>query len=146
MMRSSAGCRVAASDCTDAWLQEAFAEASSREALAVSASEVRTLAGASLDRAFMLVTLMQRVRSFDNATVREVLRRMLSDGATGYSMMNAITSVARDTSDPETRWRLEAAGGGVPALLLGGPSPRDAFDALNLPTQVPNLDREPQLA
>ncbi|MHC4218832.1 MAG: hypothetical protein ACYSU7_10305 [Planctomycetota bacterium] len=43
-----------------------------------------------------------------------------------YGLMNAITSVARDTSDHDTRWRLEEAGGGMLARLLPAPAPGDA--------------------
>jgi hypothetical protein len=39
-----------------------------------------------------------------------------------FGLMNAVTSVARDTHDPELRWRLEELGGGIPAALL---SPAD---------------------
>ena len=35
--------------------------------------------------------------------------------------MNAVTSVARDTRDPETRWRLEELGGGIAILAARGP-------------------------
>ena len=39
--------------------------------------------------------------------------------------MNAVTSVARDTRDPELRWRLEEFGGGIPVAMPerdpGGP-------------------------
>jgi hypothetical protein len=38
-----------------------------------------------------------------------------------FGLMNAVTSLARDTSDPETRWRLEEFGGGVPARLHPAP-------------------------
>jgi hypothetical protein len=34
-----------------------------------------------------------------------------------FGLMNAVTSVARDTSDPEVRWRLEEFGGGVPVAV-----------------------------
>jgi hypothetical protein len=30
-----------------------------------------------------------------------------------FALMNAVTSVARDTRDPEVRWRLEELGGGI---------------------------------
>jgi len=146
MMRSTAGSSVATVDCTDVWLKEALAVASSEEALAVSASEVRTLAGTSFDRAFMIATFMQTHRGFGNESIREILRRMIGDGSTGYALMNAITSVARDTSDPETRWRLEGAGGAIPAVLLAGPGPRVGFDALDIPNSDRSLDREFQLA
>jgi hypothetical protein len=33
-----------------------------------------------------------------------------------FGLMNAVTSVARDTRDPELRWRLEELGGAIPAL------------------------------
>ena len=36
---------------------------------------------------------------------------------TAFGWMNALTAVARETPDPETRWRLEELGGGVPALV-----------------------------
>lgn len=34
-----------------------------------------------------------------------------------FGLMNAVTSVARDTPDPEWRWRLEELGAGIPAGL-----------------------------
>jgi hypothetical protein len=34
-----------------------------------------------------------------------------------YGLMNAVTATARDTRDPELRWRLEELGGGIPALV-----------------------------
>jgi hypothetical protein len=47
-----------------------------------------------------------------------VLRRFRRDGdRSRYGLFNAVTSVARDTRDPRTRWRLEELGGGVLALL-----------------------------
>jgi hypothetical protein len=34
-----------------------------------------------------------------------------------FGLMNAVTAVARDTPDPDLRWRLEELGGGIPALV-----------------------------
>jgi hypothetical protein len=34
-----------------------------------------------------------------------------------YGLANAVTAAARDTRDPEMRWRLEELGGGIPALI-----------------------------
>jgi hypothetical protein len=31
-----------------------------------------------------------------------------------FGLVNAVTSVARDTRDPELRWQLEEFGGGIP--------------------------------
>jgi len=43
-----------------------------------------------------------------------------------FGLMNAVTSLARDTREPEMRWRLEEFGGGVPALLKPAPDLDDA--------------------
>jgi hypothetical protein len=39
--------------------------------------------------------------------------------------MNAVTSVARDTADPEVRWPLEEMGGGICAGLTAVLEPED---------------------
>ena len=49
----------------------------------------------------------------------QILDRYFSgtEGRSAFGLMNAVTSLARDTEDPELRWELEELGGGVPALL-----------------------------
>ena len=47
-----------------------------------------------------------------------------------FGLMNAVTSVARNESDPEVRWRLEELGGAVPALAP--PSTRLGSNAAEL--------------
>ena len=69
--------------------------------------------------------------------LQEALSRFEDDtDRSAFGLMNAITSLARDTRDPEHRWRLEELGGGVLALITprrkSGPSARtleedDAF-------------------
>jgi hypothetical protein len=49
---------------------------------------------------------------------------------TMYGVMNAITALARDIADPQARWRLEEAGGGMLAVLSPAPTPDDACVAL----------------
>lgn len=43
-----------------------------------------------------------------------------------YGFMNAITSAARDRSDPDERWNLEELGGGVAANVFPA-SPHDMW-------------------
>ncbi len=43
-----------------------------------------------------------------------------------FGVMNAVTAVAREIRDPDQRWRLEEAGGGILAKLPFAPSPSDA--------------------
>ena len=48
-----------------------------------------------------------------------ILGRFTTEGDTSrFGLMNAVTSVARDTRDPELRWSLEKLGGGIPAAIL----------------------------
>ncbi len=44
--------------------------------------------------------------------------------------MNAVTSVARDTRDPVTRWRLEELGGQIAVTQPGAPVLDDGAAAL----------------
>jgi hypothetical protein len=50
--------------------------------------------------------------------------------------MNAVTSTARDTRDPEVRWRLEELGAQVPALLDRTPHARESKRAMHAPTEL----------
>lgn len=55
--------------------------------------------------------------------VLEAVRRFHRDRDQSlYGLMNAVTSVARDTRDPDTRWRLEELGGGIPSLIQPSPT------------------------
>jgi hypothetical protein len=62
--------------------------------------------------------------------VRQVLDRFFHDGdPTQFGLMNAVTSLARDTRDPDLEWDLEVLGGGiavgaVPPRPVGG-RPKD---------------------
>jgi hypothetical protein len=48
---------------------------------------------------------------------QSILGKFASEGdRSGFGLMNAVTATARDTADPELRWRLEELGGGVAAL------------------------------
>ena len=54
----------------------------------------------------------------------EILKRFASDGdQSAFGLMNAVTSVARDTVDAEVRWQLERLGARIPARLRRQPRP-----------------------
>jgi hypothetical protein len=60
-----------------------------------------------------------------------ILHHFTRDGdRSAFGMMNAVTSVARDVRDEETRWRLEELGGSIPARLV--PTPKVAPPAAEL--------------
>jgi len=64
----------------------------------------------------------------------QVVRRLrMERDWTVYGLMNALTSLARDTQDPEIRWNLEELGGGVLAQIKMGSKPGDsAADPIGL--------------
>jgi hypothetical protein len=53
--------------------------------------------------------------------LQPILERFMAERPSAFALMNAVTSVARDTRDPETRWRLEELGGGIAILASRGP-------------------------
>jgi hypothetical protein len=59
-----------------------------------------------------------------------VERFTLGRDRSAFGLLNAVTSVARDTRDPETRWRLEELGGTMPAHLERNPKIRPKAPAL----------------
>lgn len=63
---------------------------------------------------------------------RDILERFLAEGdQSRFGLMNAVTSLARDTHDAELRWRLEELGGGIPALRVPTLLPDDAAALLD---------------
>lgn len=64
-----------------------------------------------------LISVLSGPAVLDRGLIRAIMQRFARDrDRTLFGFMNAITSLARDTRDPETRWRLEELGGGVLAL------------------------------
>ncbi len=56
-------------------------------------------------------------RTIPTDLVRQIMQAFReAEDRSAFSLMNAVTSVARDQEDPEDRWELEELGGGVPAM------------------------------
>jgi hypothetical protein len=66
----------------------------------------------------MLARMPEQMRA---QLLQPILARYRQERPTAFALMNAVTSVARDTRDPETRWRLEELGGGIAILAARGP-------------------------
>jgi hypothetical protein len=102
-----------------AMLREAVAECAAEHVFTSSMRRVRTAANSGVDH---LLNLMPHLVHFQGSGmqqfVAEILDRFWSDGDhTRFGLMNAVTSLARDTRDPEDRWRLEELGGSIGARL-----------------------------
>lgn len=94
------------------------------EVFARISRELRSLTEIEADAALQLLPAFAR---FPSQMVAQYLplifQRYASSGdRTAFGLMNAVTSLARDAEDPETRWKLEELGGTFPARLR--PRPR----------------------
>jgi hypothetical protein len=94
------------------------------EAFDAAADEMRTAAQVQADMTLQLLPTLARLPQQMAAHVmRAIFQRYAADGdQSAFGLMNAVTSVARDTDDVEARWNLEELGGGIPARL--GRQPR----------------------
>jgi hypothetical protein len=98
------------------------------EAFTVAAEQTRSAREAEADLALNLLPFVSRLPSGAGAPVlRAVMERFFQEGdRSRFALMNAVTSVARDTPDPEVRWRLEELGGGIAAGRTPVPQPDDS--------------------
>jgi hypothetical protein len=121
-------------------LRAAVRACAAREAFTVSIEEVRRSMDGQADMTIALMPTLSRLGAAGRDPVlRNVMSRFFSEGdRSRFGLMNAVTSVARDTPDPELRWELEELGGSIPAAV--SPSPlRRAGAALDWPLAPEDL-------
>jgi hypothetical protein len=104
-------------------VREAVRASCAREAFAESVEEMRSATEIEADLALAMMPLIARLPPKNAADILQLIMRRHDESRdpSRFGLMNAVTSVARDTRDPELRWRLEEFGGGIPAR---DPSPR----------------------
>jgi hypothetical protein len=93
--------------------------------LEATVGAMRTAAQREADVMLQLMPMLPHMPPGMRASlVRTIVRRFEAerDGSV-FGLVNAVTSVARDTTDPETRWRLEELGGGMLARVPERPKP-----------------------
>ena len=96
-------------------LREAIAQCAEEQVFTRSMHQIRTSATIEADT---LLNLIPHLTHFRRAGMERILGEILSRFSgerdrTVFGLMNAVTSVARDTQDPDDRWRLEEMGGGI---------------------------------
>jgi hypothetical protein len=92
-------------------IREAVAMCCEPSVFTASLNGIRGVVDAHADMALNLLPMLSRVPS---GLMDRIMERFFRDGdESPFGFMNAITSVARDTADPETKWNLEELGGGI---------------------------------
>jgi len=106
-------------------LREAMRASCTEEAFSGSVDEMRSACERDADLALAMMPMISRLPARFAAEVLQMIMRRHSEGGdhSRFGLMNAVTSVARDTRDPGLRWRLEEFGGGIP-VLSRSPQPR----------------------
>lgn len=76
---------------------------------------VRSSANEEIDHALTILSWMALLRArFSHAVTGQILSRFIAENdRSRFGLLNAVTSTARDSSDPEQRWRLEEFGGEI---------------------------------
>ncbi len=91
-------------------------------AFATAADHMRTAAQQPMDAALSMMPFLSRVAPLSPELMRQILGRLFHENDwTRYGLVNAVTSVARDTRDHAKRWRLEELGGQI--ALMKPPEP-----------------------
>jgi hypothetical protein len=104
-------------------LREAVAGCCEDEVFVNAAEDLRVARGMVADVTLNLLPVLARMRpEIGTQIFRQIVERFFDgEDASRYGLMNAVTSVARDTADPEVRWNLEELGGGIPVGLPPAP-------------------------
>ena len=109
-------------------VREAVRVCAAPEAFITASQQMRTAAELEADQVIMAMTfqITHSPRHIASGLVTQILSRFSDDrDRSAFGLMNAITATARDTRDPDLRWRLEELGGGVLDRLSKAPVPDD---------------------
>lgn len=117
-----------AADGVLAELADAVQACASPEGFRATMDEIRSAATRAADLALNVLPMLARLSApMAGEVVEQILGRFTRErDRSRFGLMNAVTSLARDTRDPDLRWRLEEFGGGVLALLEPVPDLDDA--------------------
>ena len=116
-------------DLRDSWdvesaLREAIQTWCDEEAFATSVREFRSAMEVQADLSLNLLPVLSRLQLPNSSgLLRQIMNQFVHEtDRTRFSLTNAVTAVARNTRDPETRWRLEELGGAITAGIVPAPS------------------------
>ncbi len=97
-------------------LREAVRACGDEETFVAPFQAIRSASEQKADLALNLMAMLSRLSNGPSAA--HIIDRFLKDAdRSRFGLMNAVTAWARDTRDPEVRWRLEEIGGAIGAEL-----------------------------
>lgn len=133
--RQIAGLAVGSPTDTIAELKSAIDACCQPHVFTSSVKQIRSALTSQADSALNLLELFSRIKSIASSPVAsEIIRRFIdSEDQSPFALMNAITSVARDTRHPQTKWKLEKLGGSIPALISNPPPSKPRKHSQKIP-------------
>ena len=99
-----------------AGVRETVRACAAGEVFAAGVSDVRSALDQEADFALTVLPMLDTLPAGARAATMGMIagRFFAQPDRSRFGLMNAVTSVARDTDDPDMKWRLEEIGGGVP--------------------------------
>lgn len=105
------------------------------EVFADDVAEIRSAVDREADFALTVLPMLDRLPEAVRVSMMGLIAGRFFGAAerSRYGLMNAITSLARDTSEPDLKWRLEEIGGRIPTMT---PVPRRPVGMAMVPPQT----------
>ena len=98
-------------------IRDAVRDCCAPDAFDTAADAMRSAVHSPIDIAVTMASMLSHLPDEFRSQVFElILHAFVVEGAdrSRFALMNAVTAVARDTPDPEARWKLEVIGGSIP--------------------------------
>ncbi len=106
------------------------------EAFTFAADQMRTAKQSQADMLINMSAFLGTHRIPGEIASRILRQYFEMEERSAYGFMNAVTAVARDTKDPETKWRLESLGGAIPTQANPPSSPRPSRRERLIPVEA----------
>jgi len=103
-------------------VREAVESCCERNAFVTAAEQMRMAAQHPFDVILNMMPFLSHLSELGPEVAQQVFKRFFHENdRTRYGFMNAVTSMARDTRDHVTRWRLEELGGQIAVMQPAEP-------------------------
>jgi hypothetical protein len=100
-------------------LRDTVRDCASPDMFDVATRQMRATTNVAGSHGLQILRMLARMHSNHIAPFLPLIfgRFAMNEDQSAFGVMNAVTSIARDTADPAMRWNLERIGGSMPAYL-----------------------------